>query len=77
MNNYFCLPTLRLPLFTRLKDQLRRELEQEQKEINKVYRSIQTRTQTFKYLIIQVQPVASDFDPNESKSEYLQKKYSV
>ncbi len=36
----------------------------------------QYRTQAFKALMMQVQPVPSDFDPEEAKENYLTEKYN-
>jgi hypothetical protein len=48
-------------------------------EINKnlEHQPIQYRTQTFKDLLQQVEPVPSNFDPQQAKADYLAEKHSL
>ena len=52
--------------------ELRHEIEK-----NLIKQQIQCRSQTFKSLIEQVQPVSSAFDSQKSKEEYLNQKYDL
>ena len=52
--------------------ELRHEIEK-----NLIKQQIQCRSQTFKSLIEQVQPVSSAFDSQKAKEEYLNQKYDL
>ena len=52
--------------------ELRHEIEK-----NLIKQQIQCRSQTFKSLIQQVQPVSSDFDTQKAKEDYLKQKYNL
>jgi hypothetical protein len=45
--------------------------------LKKKQKPIQYRTQAFKELLQQIQPVSSNFDPDQAKWEYLQEKYNL
>lgn len=49
------------------------------KEINQnmTEQPIRYRTQTFRHLMEQVQPVAEDFNPQQAKEDYLKEKYGL
>ena len=51
---------------------LTREINQNTKE-----QPIHYRTETFRHLIEQVEPIPEDFDPQQAKEDYLKEKYSL
>ena len=44
---------------------------------NTIQPAIKYRTQTFKDLLQQVSPIATDFDPDQAKADYLTEKHSI
>ncbi len=51
---------------------LTREINQ-----NAVEQPIDYRTETFRNLMKQVEPIAEDFDPQQAKEDYLKEKYNL
>ncbi len=51
---------------------LTREINQ-----NTVEQPIDYRTETFRNLMKQVEPIAEDFDPQQAKEDYLKEKYNL